>query len=259
VEPVYASVIGLIKTAFRAYSWPITVRGAEHVPSAGGAVLATNHIGYLDFTFVGYAAGKRGRLVRFLAKKEIFDKPGVGWLMRGMRHVPVDRYGRAADSYSAALTALQAGEVIGMFPEATISTSFVPASGKTGAARMAMAAGVPLVPGAVWGSQRILTKGRSRNLQRGVAITVLFGSPIPYTPGEDPAAVTKRLMTRITELVAEAQATYPQQPDSDDDRWWVPAHLGGTAPSMAQSNAAARTVSAERRAQRRSRNRTASP
>lgn len=251
MEPVYRSVIGLITTGFRAYSWPVTVRGVEHVPATGGAVLATNHIGYLDFTFVGYAAGDRGRLVRFLAKKEIFDKPGVGWLMRGMRHVPVDRYGRAADSYSAALTALQAGEVIGMFPEATISTSFVPAAGKTGAARMAMAAGVPLVPGAVWGSQRLLTKGRPRNLQRGVAITVLFGAPIPYTPGEDPATVTKRLMTRITELVAEAQATYPQQPEGDDDRWWLPSHLGGTAPSVAASDAAAQAASAQRRAQRR--------
>lgn len=251
MEPVYTSVIGLTKTGFRAFSWPITVRGVEHVPATGGAVIATNHIGYLDFTFVGYAAGDRGRLVRFLAKKEIFDKPVVGWLMRGMRHVPVDRYGRAADSYTAALTALQAGEVIGMFPEATISTSFVPAVGKTGAARMAIAAGVPLIPGALWGSQRILTKSRPRNLQRGVAISVLFGAPVAYTPGEDPAAVTKRLMSRIAELVAEAQATYPQQPDGDEDRWWVPAHLGGTAPSVADSNAKAQAASAERRAQRR--------
>ncbi len=251
MEPIYTSVIGLVKAGFRAYGWKIEVRGAEHVPATGGAVIATNHIGYLDFTFIGYGAGKRGRLVRFLAKKEIFDHRAVGWLMRGMRHVPVDRYGRAADSYSAALAALQEGEVIGMFPEATISTSFVPAPGKTGAARMAMAAGVPLIPGAVWGSQRLVTKGRPRNLQRGVAITVLFGEPLPYEPGEDPAKVTLRLMERITELVAEAQRTYPQQPAGDDDRWWVPAHLGGTAPTEAESRAAAAAVIAERRARRR--------
>jgi 1-acyl-sn-glycerol-3-phosphate acyltransferase len=255
VEPVYATVIWLITTGFRLYGWRITVQGAEHIPRSGPGVIATNHVGYLDFTFVGYAARQRRRLVRFLAKKEVFDRPVVGSLMRTMRHIPVDRFGKAADSYAAAVGALQRGELIGMFPEATISRSFVPAAAKTGAARMAMAAPAPLIPGAVWGSQRLLTKGRKPNLQRGVAISVVVGAPIAYEPDEDPAEVSRRLMTRIGELLASAQATYPQHPSGDGDRWWLPAHLGGTAPTVAEAEAeAARERAAlieQRRASRR--------
>ncbi len=252
MEPVYGTVIALITTGFRLFGWRIDVRGAEHLPRSGSAVIATNHVGYLDFTFVGYAARQRRRLVRFLAKKELFDKRVVGWLMRHMRHIPVDRFGKAADSYTASISALKGGEIIGMFPEATISRSFVPAAPKSGAARMAMAAGAPLIPGAVWGSQRLLTKDRKPNLQRGVAISVFFGAPVDYEPDEDPAEVTRRLMTRVGELLASAQATYPQSPAGDGDRWWLPAHLGGTAPTVAEAEAAAARERATRIEQRRS-------
>lgn len=246
MEPVYGTVIRLVKTGFRLFGWRVDVQGAEHIPSTGAGVIATNHVGYLDFTFVGYAARERRRLVRFLAKQEIYERRVVGWLMRKMRHIPVDRFGKAAESYSAAVTALHRGELIGMFPEATISRSFVPAAAKTGAARMAMAAGVPLIPGAVWGTQRLLTKGRKPNLQRGVAISVFLGEPVAYEPGESPEEVTHRLMTRIGELLASAQQTYPQAPAGDDDRWWQPAHLGGTAPTVAETEA----IAAEERASR---------
>ena len=113
-----------------------------------------------------------------------------------------------------------------MFPEGTISRSFVPSTAaKSGAARMAMEASAPLIPGAVWGSQRILTKGRPRNLQRNLPITVEFGAPIEYTPGEDPADVTKRLMAAIEELVEHSSRDYPDAPSGPDDRWWLPVHL----------------------------------
>jgi 1-acyl-sn-glycerol-3-phosphate acyltransferase len=185
--------------------------------------------------------------VRFLAKQEIFDHPVAGPFMRGMKHIPVDRFGRPADALAAAVDALRAGELVGMFPEGTISRSFVPACGKNGAARMALASGAPLVPSAVWGSQRILTKGHPRNLQRGVPIIVMFGEPIPYEPGEDPTKVTDRLMARITELVDAAAAAYPDAPAGDSDRWWLPAHLGGTAPSVQEARALAAREAAERR------------
>lgn len=251
MEPVYRSVIGLALALFRGMRWDIHVTGAEHVPRRGGAVLATNHVGYLDFTFVGYGARPAGRLLRFLAKQEVFDHPLAGPLMRAMRHIPVDRYGRAHEALAAAVAALRRGEVVGMFPEGTISRSFVPAAGKTGAARMALEAGVPLVPGAVWGSQRLLTKGRPRNLQRGVVITVDFGPPVPYAPGESPAEVTDRLMADIRQLVDDASRRYPQQAAGDDDGWWLPAHLGGTAPTVEEVKQIAAAESAERRARRR--------
>ncbi len=251
MEPVYSPVIGAVIAAYKMLGWQVRVTGAEHLPASGAAVVATNHIGYLDFTFVGFGAHERGRMLRFLAKQEIFDKPVVGALMRGMKHIPVDRFGRAQDALDHAVEALRRGELIGMFPEATISRSFVPAAGKSGAARMAMAAGVPLIPGAVWGSQRLLTKGRPRNLQRNVVVTVDFGSPIPYVAGEDAGEVTKRLMTAIEALVDHAQRDYPQQPAGAADRWWLPAHLGGTAPTVAEADALAAAESAARRDRRR--------
>lgn len=250
MEPVYTPVIGAALTLFMAMGWDIRVSGAEHIPAVGPAVVATNHIGYLDFTYVGFGVRERGRVLRFLAKKEIFDHPIAGPLMRGMKHVPVDRFGRPQDAFNAAIESLRSGELIGMFPEGTISRSFVPAAGKSGAARMAMDASAPLIPGAVWGSQRILTKGRTKNLQRNVVITVDFGPPIEYSPGEDAADVTKRLMNSIERLVDNASRSYPQQPSGDDDRWWVPAHLGGTAPTIEEADAMAAEERAARRAKR---------
>ncbi|MBD0324491.1 MAG: 1-acyl-sn-glycerol-3-phosphate acyltransferase [Aldersonia sp.] len=250
MEPVYTPVIGAALTLFKAMGWDIRVRGIEHVPAVGPAVVATNHVGYLDFTYVGVGVREKGRMLRFLAKKEIFDHPIAGPLMRGMKHVPVDRFGKPQDAFRHAVAALRSGEMIGMFPEATISRSFVPAAGKSGAARMAMEASAPLIPGAVWGSQRILTKGRPKNLQRKVVITVDFGAPIEYSPGEDAADVTKRLMTSIEKLVDNAARTYPQEPAGPDDRWWVPAHLGGTAPTVEEADEMAAQERAARRARR---------
>jgi len=251
MELVYPPVIGMTVTMFKIMNWPISIEGADHVPAQGPGVVATNHVGYLDFTFVGYGVRPRGRLVRFLAKQEIFDHRVAGPLMRGMKHIPVDRFGRATDALTASVDALRAGELIGMFPEGTISRSFVPAPGKNGTARMAIAAGAPLVPGAVWGSQRILTKDRPRNLQRGVPITVAFGEPVEYRADEDPTQVTDRLMARIRELVDHAAAAYPDKPSGDDDRWWLPAHLGGTAPTVGEAKEMAAREAAARRARRR--------
>jgi 1-acyl-sn-glycerol-3-phosphate acyltransferase len=236
-EPVYRTVIGVARGMIGAMGWDVIVDGAENIPREGPAVIATNHIGYLDFVFSGYAARDRKRLVRFLAKKEIFDKKGPGWLMRKMRHIPVDRFGAPNESFQAAVSALRSGEIVGMFPEATISPSFVPRPGKNGAVRMAQESGAPLIPAAVWGTHRILTKWRPKNFQRKVAIMVNVGKPLDLEPSHDPDEATARLMARISELLADAQARYPQSPADDDDRWWMPAHLGGSAPTFDEAEA----------------------
>jgi 1-acyl-sn-glycerol-3-phosphate acyltransferase len=252
MEPVYTPIIGLALSLMRVMNWRVGGNGHEHVPLSGPAVLATNHVGYLDFVFVGAAARNRRRLVRFMAKKEVFDHRISGPLMRGMKHIPVDRFGRARDSIDAAVAAMRRGEVIGMFPEATISRSFIPREGKSGAARMAIEAEAPLVPGAVWGSQRILTKDRPRNYQRNIPITVDFGSPIEYERDEDPVLVTKRLMVSIAEMVDRAQRAYPATPADDSDRWWQPAHLGGRAPTAEEADIMAARDRASRAGRRKS-------
>jgi 1-acyl-sn-glycerol-3-phosphate acyltransferase len=211
-------------------------------------VIATNHVSFLDFVFTGVAAREQGRVIRFLAKKEVFDNPAFGPLMRGMGHIPVDRYGSPGDTFGPSIEALKAGELIGIYPEGRISRSFVPAPGKTGAVRMAMGAGAPLVPGVAWGGQRIWTAGRRPSLRRNVPITVMFGPPVHYQPDEDPASVTERLMARIGELVSRAEAEYPDRPRRQADRWWLPEHLGGTAPSRAKSLAMAKVESDRLRA-----------
>jgi len=251
MEPVYRPVVGIALTLFKVMRWNVRTTGEYQVPASGPAVIATNHVGYLDFVFVGAAARKRGRLVRFLAKQEVFAHPIAGPLMRGMKHIPVDRYGRARDAIEASVDALRSGEVVGMFPEGTISRSFVPAEGRSGAARMAMAAGAPLIPGAVWGTQRILTKGRPKNWQRNITITVDLGEPIPYDDSSDPDTVTERLMEVIQEMAQRAAASYPDQPQGADDRWWLPAHLGGTAPTAEESLEMARAEREERARRRR--------
>jgi 1-acyl-sn-glycerol-3-phosphate acyltransferase len=236
-EPVYRTVVGVARGMIGSMGWDVIVDGAENIPREGPAIIATNHIGYLDFVFSGYAARDQGRLVRFLAKKEIFDKKGAGWLMRKMKHIPVDRFGAPNESFQAAVAALRAGEIVGMFPEATISPSFVPRPGKNGAVRMAQESGAPLVPAAIWGTHRILTKWRPKNFQRKVAVMVNVGKPLDLDPSHDPDEATQRLMAQINELLADAQARYPQQPASDEDRWWVPAHLGGSAPTFDEAEA----------------------
>ena len=249
-ELTYPPVITLARAVFRSLGIRFHVTGEANVPRTGGAVMAINHVGYLDFTFAGLAARKHGRLVRFMAKKEVFDHPVSGPLMRGMHHIPVDRYGAVGDSYHVAVAALSAGDIVGVFPEATISTSYELKDFKTGAARMAMEAGVPLLPTVLWGSQRILTKGRKRDLTRGTPVRILVGEPFTPDPAADPVVVTAELKARMAVLLEEAIATYPGGPRTPADTWWIPARLGGTAPTLEQAAVRAAEVQARRIAKR---------
>lgn len=249
-EPTYTPVIALARLVFRGLGLKFTITGSEHVPRTGGAVMAINHVGYLDFTFAGLAARPAGRLVRFMAKKEVFDHKVSGPLMRGMKHIAVDRHGAAADSYQAAVKALVSGEIVGVFPEATISQSFELKEFKSGAARMAMEAGVPLLPCVVWGSQRVMTKGRKKDLTRGTPIRIVVGKPFTPEPTADPRIVTEDLKARMQVLLDEARATYAGKPRSADDTWWIPASMGGTAPTLEEAAARTRSVDAQRKARR---------
>lgn len=229
-ELVYRPVVRSAITAFRALDLRVTVGGAEHVPATGPAVLASNHVSYLDFLFVGYAARAARRLVRFMAKEEVFHHRYAGPLMRGMRHIPVDRNAGSA-SYDVALDALGRGEVVGLFPEATISRSFTVKALKNGAARLTLGSGAPLLPVVTWGGQRLVTKGRPRQLTRHVPVTVLIGEPLHPEPADDPTTLTGRLAERLEQLLEKAQADYPEVPAVGSDPWWLPTRLGGTAPS----------------------------
>ncbi len=234
-ERTYPPVILLARTVFRLLGLRFTIEGAQNIPASGGAVLASNHVSYLDFLFVGLAARPVGRLVRFMAKSEVFDHRLSGPLMRGMHHIPVDR-SAGASSYAAALRALRSGELVGVFPEATISRSFEIKELKNGASRMAAAAGVPLVPVVVWGGQRLLTKGRPRNFgQRGIPVVIAVGEPLHPQRRDDPDAATEALAVALRGLLAQVQRDYPDRPATTADGWWQPAALGGRAPTPAEA------------------------
>ena len=225
---VYPPVIVAIKSLWRYLGLKFDFEGEENVPRKGGAILAINHVSYLDFAITGTAALPAGRYVRFMAKKEIFDNKLAGPLMRGMHHINVDRSNGSA-SFVAALRALKAGEVIGIFPEGTISTSFEIKGLKSGAVRLAMGAGVPVIPTIIWGSQRIWTKGVKRDLRRKhYPVTVSFGEPITYQRGENVEEAELNLRETLLGMLHQVQDNYP---DSHVGQRWAPVRLGGTAPA----------------------------
>lgn len=232
----YRFVIRMALVVFRLFGFRFDVRGSEHVPATGGAIICSNHVSFFDFTFLGLGALPQHRLVRFMAKSSVFDNRFAGPFMRAMHHIPVDRKAGAA-AFESAVRALKDGEVVGVFPEATISTSLTVKDLKAGAARMAVLSGAPIIPAAVWGGHRVATKGRT-NLRRGVAVTVILGEPIVAEPGEKAQSLLRRTKEAMESLLEEAQRTYPQQPAGPDDRWWIPAHLGGTAPTPEDAEAA---------------------
>jgi 1-acyl-sn-glycerol-3-phosphate acyltransferase len=208
--------------------------------------MAINHIGYMDFTYAGLAARPAGRLVRFMAKQEVFTHKVSGPLMRGMHHIPVDR-DAGAGSYRHAVAALRDGEIVGVFPEATISRSFELKEFKAGAARMAAEAGVPLLPTVIWGSQRVWTKDHPRRLGRTrVPITVMIGEPLRVDRDADAVAATEALRARMERMLHEAQETYVDRPAGPQDSWWQPARLGGTAPTPDEAVALDRNERRER-------------
>ncbi|MEV6765605.1 lysophospholipid acyltransferase family protein [Streptomyces sp. NPDC051105] len=237
-ELVYRPVIGFAKTLFKVWDLKIDCQGSENIPRSGGAVLVSNHISYLDFVFDGLAALPQKRLVRFMAKESVFRHRISGPLMRGMKHIPVDRT-QGETAYQHALDSLKSGEIVGVFPEATISQSFTLKSFKSGAARLAQEAGVPLIPMALWGTQRLWTKGQPRNFKRNhLPVTIRVGEPVEAPRDQYAGAITRRLRDRVQDLLDAAQRAYPARPKDSADTWWLPTHLGGTAPTQEQLKAA---------------------
>lgn len=235
MEPVYTPVIAAARVLFAAQGLRFRIRGTEHVPRSGGAVFAINHTGYMDFTYAGLAAVPAGRHVRFMAKESIWRNRVAGPLMRGMGHIPVDREA-GATSFRAALTALKAGEIVGVFPEATISRSFELKEFKSGTVRMAQLARVPVLPVTIWGSQRVWTKDQPKRMGRhGFPIFITIGEPITVERRDDAEAVSELLRARMTEQLHADQADYPPMPASE--LHLLPARLGGTAPTPEEAQA----------------------
>jgi 1-acyl-sn-glycerol-3-phosphate acyltransferase len=219
----------------RLQRWRVDAQGVELVPPVGGAVIVTNHTSFWDF----FTAGQplylgQGRPVRILAKASLFHLPVFGFLMRKAQHIPVHR-GAGTSALRDAVAALEAGELVLVLPEQTVSPSFELLPFKRGAARMAKAAGVPLIPAVSWGSHRFHTVGRWPRWSWRLPVTVRFGEPIVLGPDDDPDAAMVELRSRMAVLLDDVQRGYPD--GTPEGAWWVPARLGGSAPTPEDAQA----------------------
>ncbi|MGW1739489.1 lysophospholipid acyltransferase family protein [Nocardia sp. NPDC001965] len=242
-EPVFDILAGLVHTVFFAQGVRIDIVGQEHVPRTGGAVLAVNHTSYLDFMEVGVVGRRSGRNVRYMMKAEL-EHGIVGFLMRHCKAIGVDRTA-GAESFGRAVEALRDGELVVVYPEATISRSFELKEFKSGAARMALESEAPIVPLAIWGAHRIWTKGFPKQLGRhNFPVHIRIGEPLRAAGSAD--EVTTALRGRMSELLTAAQEGYPMPAG----RPWVPARLGGGAPTPEQAAVLEAEEYARRRVQR---------
>lgn len=220
VDAVYPAAKAVFFPPLR-YGLRWTIEGAQNIPERGATILASNHVSYLDPLTLAFVANSRRRRVRFLAKSELFENAALGALLRAAHQIPV--YRGTADSsgaLSAAIAALGRGECVAVFPEGTISQDFEPMRGKSGTARLAQASGVAVVPVGLWGTHRILTKGRKPELKWGVAEVAVVGEPVVIGKDDRAGDGTRRIMDAITECVARAREIYPQRPAAGADAWW---------------------------------------
>lgn len=202
-------------------------QGLEHLPSEGGYVLAPNHVSHLDPVLLGHFLFDHDLPPRYLAKDTLFDVPALGRLMRAARQIPVyrTRPGAAAESVRAACAAVEAGEAIVVYPEGTITRDpeAWPMTGRTGAVRIALTTGRPLVPVMQWGAQEILwpyTK-RPKFFPRKT-IHIRVGEPFDLSPFEGRPLTeellrraTEQLMDVLTAMMADQRGELPTAPRLD--------------------------------------------
>lgn len=240
MEPVFRALEMTAKAVVKAVGSKISYQGLENIPHTGGAVIAVNHTSYVDFLPAGLAAHYRGRRMRFMIKAEMQRVKPVNFLIKHTKTIPVNRES-GAEAYALAVQRLREGELVGVYPEATISRSFELKEFKTGAARMAQDAGVPIVPLIVWGAQRIWTKDYPRNLGRTkIPITVAAGPPLKAHDNLE--QLEAALRDEMTSLLYRIQEEYPHPHGA----FWVPRRLGGSAPSLAEARAIEEAERAER-------------
>ncbi len=202
--------------------------GLDQVPAEGPLIVAGNHLSYLDPIAHAFFVVRAGRRPRFLAKKELFEHPALGPVLRGVRQIRVDRGSGDQSPLDDAAGALDAGEIVVVYPEGTTTTTaedFSPGRGKTGAVRLAMRCGVPILPVATWGGQYVWRKSGRQSLSFGRPIWVRAGAPIDVAGREDAEArpLTDELMGTLGALVSELRERYPARWTLDGSREWSEA------------------------------------
>lgn len=195
-------------------------RGAEQIPRTGGVILCTNHVSYFDPLSFAHFVHDRGRTIRFLAKEALFRIPLIGRVIKGAGQIPVYRGSRdAALAYRGALAAIHRGECVAIYPEGTVTRDpeLWPMVGKTGAARVALATGAPLIPIAQWGPHEVLAPYSKRlRLFPRKTMHLAAGPPVDLSEfaGRDLTpellrAATEKIMAAIAAQLAELRGDQP--------------------------------------------------
>lgn len=240
MEPVFRTLEIACSAGVAVSGTRITYHGLENIPDRGGAVVAINHTSYLDWMPAALAAYKRHRRLRFMIKQEMTEVPVVNYLIKHTKTIPVDRKA-GGGAYAVAVERLREGELVAVYPEATISRSFELKEFKSGAARMAIDAQVPIIPLIVWGAQRRWTKGHKKTLGRArIPFTVMVGEPLPPSDTVEQTEVVMR--EAMTALLHLAQESY----EHPDGAYWVPRRMGGSAPTLEEAKALDEAELAER-------------
>lgn len=219
IEPWYLLAEAVLRPPIALwFNWRL--EGMEHVPREGPVLVAANHVSYFDPLAHAYFLVKAGRSPRFLAKKELYGNSVVRRVLLGAGQIPVERGSGSHAPVDAAKQSLRQGDVVVVYPESTITKrpDLLPMSGKTGIARLALSAGVPILPVAVWGSHRVFGSHGSRSLSFGRPIWVMAGTPLDFSQFEedqrDPAIlrkVTDQVMDDLTHLVEDVRRRYPKR------------------------------------------------
>ncbi|WP_059014900.1 lysophospholipid acyltransferase family protein [Mycobacterium sp. M26] len=226
MEPVFRTLEIIAGNAVRAAGTKITYQGLENIPPRGGAVVAINHTSYIDFLPAALGTKQRKRRIRFMIKAEMQNVRIVNYLIGRCGAIPVNRQA-GGYAYSEAVRQLRAGELVGVYPEATISRAFELKDFKNGAARMALEAHVPIIPCIVWGAHRVWTKDHPKQLGRNkIPFIVRYGAAL--LPVGSVTELDAALKDRMSALLRDVQLAYPHP----EGQWWVPQSLGGGAPTL---------------------------
>jgi 1-acyl-sn-glycerol-3-phosphate acyltransferase len=191
----------------------------DRVPAHGPLIVAGNHLSYLDPLAHGLFVVHAGRRPRFLAKQELFEVPVVGTVLRGARQIPVRRGTGDRSPLVDATAALRRGEVVVIYPEGTSATSdpnFAPGRGKTGAVRLALSTGVPILPVVTWGGQYVWRRSGRQSVAFGRPIWVEAMEPVDVSSrvqgeagGPTLRALTDELMAELARGVDGLRRRYP--------------------------------------------------
>ncbi len=199
------------------------IDGTDHIPEVGPAIIVGNHRSYFDPLAMGLTLARRGRPVRFLGKKEVFDAPVVGPVLRAMGGIRVERGTGSDEPLQEAAAALVGGQLVALMPEGTIPRGpafFDPVlKGRWGAARLAAMSGAPVIPVGLWGTERVWPRS-SRfpavwNVLDPPTIRIRVGPPVAGLKGRSPDADTKKIMAAISALLPP-EARERRTPSAED-------------------------------------------